>query len=115
MRRLWGIMTIALMAVAVSGCGGGSSSDAKGCGTALDSYHAALVASDTDGTGPNLTAAEETSHQSAVVRKCDQATFEALITGPNYDYTAGPDAIAIGETARVYAAFCADATGPNEC
>jgi hypothetical protein len=32
--------------------------------------------------------------------------FQAFLTGPGYDYTKGPDAIAIGDPATVYRAFC---------
>lgn len=115
MRKLLSVFAaVALAALGAAGCGGGSGDDAT-CGKALDSYNAALVASDTDGSGPNLTDVQERAHQDAVVKACDQAQFEAFIKGPNYDYSSGPDAIAIGDPSQVYAAFCDGAAEPNAC
>lgn len=86
------------------------------CGKALDAYHAALVASDPgDGTGPNLTDAEESLQQNAVVAACDLAGFQAFLKGTGYDYTSGPDAIAIGDPTLVFKAFCSGAPKPNHC
>jgi hypothetical protein len=94
----------------------------KDCGKALDSYHAALVASDPDGTGATLTNAQETTYQNNVVKNQNnvvknwsEAGFQGLIKGNGYDYTTGPDAIAGADPASVYRAFCNGAATPNDC
>jgi len=112
-RRTWGAVLVVTVAMG-GGCSSSSSVNASKCGRTLDTYHAALVASD-DGTGPNLSDAQQAVNQDAVVRDCDEATFQALLKGDGYDYTQGPDAIALADPHDVFAAFCGDAPKPNHC
>jgi hypothetical protein len=87
-----------------------SAVDARACGNALDEYHVALVSSN-----HNLRAMVEGNLQHGIVAACDQATFKALLTGPAYDYTEEPGAIATGDPEAVFKAFCDGAPEPNHC
>ncbi len=112
MKLLAAIVGVALV---LAGCGSSSTAEFKACGRALDDYHAALVDSDLDGYGPDLDSGTEDAHQYDVVSHCSQSEFEALLSGDGYDYTAGPDAIALGDPDAVYQAFCSGAREPNRC
>jgi hypothetical protein len=111
-----GVLLVAVVPLMLSACGSSNSQGlGSDCGKALDSYHAALVASDTNGTGSTLTNGQEASYQNNVVKNCSEAGFEGLIKGNGYDYTTGPDAVAGGDPASVYKSFCDGAPTPNDC
>ncbi len=102
MRSLSTILLVPIELALGLGLGASASTgvDAAACGKTLDSYHQALLSSN-----DNLSDSREAAYQTNIVNKCDEATFEGLLTGKGYDYTKGPGAIALGDPHNVWVAF----------